>query len=185
LNQVFFENVQVPVENRIGEENRGWTYAKFILGYERPGDGHGLIKERLRRLKEIAAVQSCGGRPLVEDPAFRDRLAQLEIDWLGIEYTNLRILSEAQRGRAPGVESSLVKVALNAFAVRVTEMMLEALGYAGAVWEPQQPGAAADFVSIADALGVLEAHLVARQSMIYGGTAEIQRNIIAKAALGL
>lgn len=185
LNEVFFDNVRVPVENRVGEQDKGWTYAKFILNHERSGAGHALAKLRLQRLKEIAMAQRNGGRRLIEDPIFRDRLAQLEIDMLCLEYTNLRILSDVQRGSAPGPESSMVKVASTAFATRVTEMCVEALGYHGAIWEPQHPGAAPDFVGIPDAVGAMEAHLIACQSMIYGGSAEIQRNIIAKSLLGL
>ncbi len=186
FNEVFFENVRVPVDNLVGEQDKGWTYAKFILGHERTHiSGLTVSKQRLRRLKDIAKAQYAGGRPIIEDGCFRDRLAQLEIDYLCLEHTSLRILSDEQHGKTAGPEASLMKVGTSTFSTKATEMILEALGYHGTIWEPQSVDEHQDFVSIPHAVGAMEAHIYARKYMILGGTNEIQKNIYAKAAMRL
>ena len=106
VNEVFFENVQVPVENLIGEENKGWTYAKFLLGHERTNiAGIGIAKRELERLKRIAAQETKNGKPLLEDPMFAARVAQVEIDLMALEITNLRVLSAEAEHRGAGAGS--------------------------------------------------------------------------------
>ena len=103
VNEIWFEDVKVPVENRIGEENKGWTYAKFLLGHERTNiAGIGGAKRELSRLKRIAASEAKNGRPLIEDPLFAAHIAQVEIDLWALEITNLRVLSEERGSKAPG-----------------------------------------------------------------------------------
>ncbi len=109
VNEIWFENVRVPVENRIGEENKGWTYAKFLLGHERTNiAGIGIAKRELARLKRIAAAERSHGWPLIEDPLFAARIAQVEIDLWALEITNFRVLSrrpEIALGRPRGVDT--------------------------------------------------------------------------------
>ena len=108
INEVWFEDVKVPVANLVGEENKGWTYAKFLLGHERTGiAGVGRSKRELEKLKDIARRERSGGRPLIEDARFRDRIAQVEIELMALEVTNLRVLcrgGHAPRARARGLD---------------------------------------------------------------------------------
>jgi alkylation response protein AidB-like acyl-CoA dehydrogenase len=181
FNEVYFDDVRVPVGNRVGEEHKGWTYAKFVLGHERTSISQvSLLKHRLQRARRLASRPDASGRSLLDDPRFRDRLATLEVDLLAIEYTSLRILSAEQRAQTIGPEVNLMKVATSEFACRATDLMLEALGYHGAVWQPEQTTAA-----LPESVGVLDTFILARKSAIYGGTNEIQKNVFAKAALGL
>src|ERR1700737_3377070 len=112
INDIFFDDVKVPVQNLVGEENKGWTYAKFLLSHERTNNaGIGNCKRGLKRLKEIAAAQMANGRPLLEDSRFRDRIARVELEVMALEITNLRVLSEgSNESRAPGPEVSLLKI---------------------------------------------------------------------------
>ena len=109
VNEIWFENVRVPVENRIGEENRGWTYAKFLLGHERTNiAGIGIAKRELARIKRIAASERRHGRPLIEDPLFAAQIAQVEIDLWALEITNLRVERRERtpaRGGSRGIDS--------------------------------------------------------------------------------
>ncbi|MFZ5463081.1 MAG: acyl-CoA dehydrogenase family protein, partial [Pseudomonadota bacterium] len=108
VNEIWFEDVQVPVENLVGEENMGWTYAKFLLGHERTNiAGVGIAKRELARLKRIAALETKQGRPLIEDPLFAAKIADMEIDLMALEITNLRVLSAEAEKRAPGPEASI------------------------------------------------------------------------------
>jgi alkylation response protein AidB-like acyl-CoA dehydrogenase len=185
VNEVFFDEVEVPVENLVGEEGRGWTYAKFLLGYERTGiTGVGASKRELQLLKEIAGAQAKGGRPLAEDPVFRARLAQVEIDLMALETTLLRVLSARDK---PGPEASILKIAGTEVQQALTELMMEALGPAAAPFSRQAiaaGGAAAPFAP-AYAAPLAARYFSWRKVSIYGGSNEIQRNIIAQHVLGL
>ncbi|MGR3545773.1 MAG: acyl-CoA dehydrogenase family protein, partial [Roseovarius sp.] len=111
VNEVFFDNVKVPAENLVGEENKGWTYAKYLLTHERTNiAGVGFSQAGLQAVKRIAKSEMAGGRPLIENPHFAARVAQAEIDLMAMATTNLRIISKAAAGQAPGVESSMLKV---------------------------------------------------------------------------
>ena len=125
VNEVFFDNVKVPAENLVGEEGKGWTYAKFLLGHERTGIARvGESKRELAQLKEIAAKQ-LNGRPLAEDPLFRARIAEVEIELMALEMTLLRVLSSRAK---PGPEASILKIKGTEVQQALTELMMEAMG---------------------------------------------------------
>src|SRR5712692_4648409 len=129
VNEVWFEDVQVPVENLVGEENKGWTYAKFLLGHERTNiAGVGASKRELKRLKQIAAAEKKHGRPLLEDPLFSARVAQVEIELMALEITNLRVLSAEAARKAPGPEASLLKIKGTEIQQALAELMMQAVG---------------------------------------------------------
>jgi alkylation response protein AidB-like acyl-CoA dehydrogenase len=186
VNEVWFDNVRVPAKNLVGEEGKGWTYAKYLLGFERTGiAGVGASKRELASLKGIAAKQMRNGRPLLEDARFAARIASVEIELMALEMTVMRVLSA--RGKSPGPEASILKIKGTEIQQAITELAMEAVGpYA----LPFTPDAMA--LEHADA-GVgpeYAAPLAARyfnmrKTTIYGGSNEIQRNIIAQAVLGL
>ena len=129
VNDVFFDNVRVPAENLVGDENQGWTYAKFLLSFERAGIADvGRSKKRLAGLKRIAAAERSGGQPLSEEPRFREKIASLEIDLLALEFTELRALSNQTAGEVPGPEANILKIRGTEIQQRVTELALEAVG---------------------------------------------------------
>ena len=188
VNEVWFENVKVPVENRVGEENKGWTYAKFLLGHERTNiAGVGASKRELGRLKAIARSELKNGKPLIEDPLFAARIAQVEIDLMALEITNLRALSAEAEKRAPGPEASILKIKGTEIQQALTELMMYAVGpYA----LPFSRGSSeeGDLKSVAGptyAAPLAATYCNARKVTIYGGSNEIQRNIISQMILGL
>jgi alkylation response protein AidB-like acyl-CoA dehydrogenase len=188
VNEVWFENVKVPVENRIGEENKGWTYAKFLLGHERTSiAGIGSSKRELGRLKRIAQQEVKNGRPLIEDPLFSTRIAQVEIDLMALEITAMRALSAESKNHAPGPEASILKIKGTEIQQALTELMMYAVGpYA----LPFERGSEEenDFTSVAGpdyAAPLAATYCNMRKATIYGGSNEIQRNIIAQMVLGL
>jgi len=187
VNQVFFDNVRVPVENRIGEEGKGWTYAKYLLAHERTNIARtGYARRMLARLKRIAADQRSDGRPLIEDPEFRAKIAALEIEMLALEATVLRMVSGENAGRAPGPESSILKIKGSVIQQRLAELQMEAVGSYAMPFVPEwfDPGWNEEPVG-PDYAAPLAAHYFNwRKSSIYGGSNEIQHNIIAKHMLG-
>ncbi|HLJ64752.1 MAG TPA: acyl-CoA dehydrogenase family protein, partial [Stellaceae bacterium] len=188
VNEVFFDNVRVPVENLVGEENKGWNYAKFLLGNERTGIARvGASKRELKRLKDIASTEPGDHGPLIASPRFRDKIAALEIELMALEITDLRMIAALRDGRAPGAEASILKIRGSEIQQRLTELMMEAVGpYA----LPFQPETLADGWN-GEPLGPDYAAALApryfnyRKTSIYGGSNEIQKNIVAKATLGL
>jgi len=188
VNMTYFTDVRVPVENRIGEENKGWTYAKFLLGHERTGIAEvGPSKRRLRRLKEIASAESDGSAALIEDAAFAGRIADAEIGLTALEYLSLRFLAEEAAGREIGPEASMLKIRGSEIRQQITELTIEALGYYAVPFEPDQlsegwnePAIGPDY-----AAAQMPDFMFSRAATIYGGSNEIQRNIIAKMVLGL
>jgi alkylation response protein AidB-like acyl-CoA dehydrogenase len=186
VNDVFLDNVKVPVSQRIGEENKGWTYAKFLLTHERTMlAGVARTKRGIERLKAIAAGQpGDDGRPLAEDPDFRRRVAELEIELSALEITELRVLANERAGRGPGVESSLLKIKGTEFMQRLTELTLDA---AGIYAPPDMRDVRANEYEIGPdfAAAAAPVYFNMRKVTIYGGSNEIQRNIIAKSVLGL
>jgi len=193
INEVFFKDVAVPVENLVGEENRGWDYAKFLLGRERTGIARvGLSKLRLRRIRQLAATPQPDGRIPIEDVGFAQRVTTLEVELKALEITQLRVLS-AQSGvqeleAKPDPASSILKLKGSQIQQATTELMLElagpnALRYDPAVAAPDgEPGSNFGEPWIARAAPM---YFNWRKTSIYGGSNEIQRNIIAKAILGL
>ena len=188
VNEVWLENVRVPVENRIFHENKGWTCAKFLLAHERSGiAGVARSKRGVDRIKSMARNESQDGVPLLRDSFFKRKIAELEIDLLALEFTELRTLASENAGRGPGPESSLLKVKGTEIQQRITELALEAAGHYGM---PYFRGFGAEGDN-ALPIGPDYAHRTAptyfnvRKTSIYGGSNEIQRNIIAKMVLGL
>ena len=187
INDTFFEDVRVPVENLVGEEGKGWTYAKFLLGHERTGiAGVARSKAQLRRIREIAANETSGGRPLAEDRRFRERLAEIEVDLMALEHTILRIVSAMNAGAAPGPEASILKIKGTEIQQALTEVLMQTVGYyAHPEYPPAEPGTNEAPIGPEHAPGLAARYFNWRKASIYGGSNEIQRNIVAKMVLGL
>jgi alkylation response protein AidB-like acyl-CoA dehydrogenase len=190
LNEVFFDDVRVPVDQRVGEENRGWDYAKFLLGNERTGIARlGKSKERLEFAKEVARTVRHNDRPLIEDPAFRQRVAQIEVGLKTLELTQLRVVSQAGRKSdgKPDPFSSILKIKGTELQQATSELVMDVGGpLAMADWArdlsglANEPGFGPDWSEYMAA-----PYLMLRASTIYGGTNEIQKNILTKAVLRL
>lgn len=188
VNEVFFEDVRVPVSNLVGEENMGWTYAKYLLTHERTGiAGVPNAKQELRKLKAIAAETQEDDGNLMDDPLFAARIAQVEIDLIAMELTNLRIVSEAQAGGAPGVESSMIKIKGTLIRQELSDLTRRAAGPYAMPFTPQvlEEGSNEAPVGPDYATTVSRKYFNMRKISIFGGSNEIQRNIISKMMLGL
>jgi len=188
VNEVWLENVRVPVENLVGEENKGWTYAKFLLGHERTNiAGIGIAKRELARLKRIASVEIKNGKPLIKDPLFAARVAQVDIDLMALEITNLRVLSAEAERRAPGPEASILKIKGTEIQQAITELLTQAVGpYALPLRrEAMAAGYQGEDIGPSYAASLSANYLNMRKLSIYGGSNEIQKNIIAQMILGL
>jgi len=184
VNEVFFDNVKVPVANRVGEENKGWTYAKFLLVNERSGiAGVARSKKAVERLKDIARAELLDGKPLIDDEEYSRKIADLEIDLAALEYTELRTLAAESKGQMAGPESSILKIRGTEIQQRITELTVEAIGYYA--YPNERALGSNEFIGPDYALGQAGRYFNVRKSSIYGGSNEIQRNIIAKAVLGL
>lgn len=187
VNEVWLEDVRVPVSQRVYEENKGWTCAKFLLAHERTGiAGVAASKRGIEKVKAIARTELDGNKPLLANAFFKRKVAELEVDLAALEFTELRSLAGPNAGRGPGPESSLLKIKGSEIQQRLTELTLEAVGHYGAPYfrgfgegDNEHP------------IGPDYAHRAAptyfnmRKTTIYGGSNEIQRNIIAKMVLGL
>src|SRR5262247_4544647 len=189
VNEVFFDDVRVPMENRVGAENKGWDYAKFLLGNERTGIARvGVSKARLRRLREIAALERLGDKPLIEDERFCVKIAAIEVELKALEMTQLRVVAAERRDNRPNPASSILKIKGSEIQQAISELLLEAIGpYAVAGEAPHEederwnePPVGHDW-----ATGLAPQYFNMRKVSIYGGSNEIQKNIIAKAILGL
>ena len=186
VNEVFFDNVRVPVANLVGDENRGWTYAKYLLGHERTGIAAvGRSKRELARLKALARREQKDGAPLLRDPLFAAKVADLEIELMALEMTVLRILADANR--APGPEASVLKVRGTEIQQRLSELMVEAAGPLALPFDPAYLEGETGHSAIDDdfAAPLLPHYFNYRKTSIYGGSNEIQRNIISQMILGL
>lgn len=186
VNEVWFENVKVPIGNRIGEENKGWTYAKFLLGHERTSiAGVGSSKRELRRLKRIACEERKDGRALIDDPLFAARIAQIEIDLMALEITNLRALSEAHQD--PGPVASVLKIKGTEIQQALSELLMLAAGPSALPYgrNSSEEGDLSSVVGPEYAAALAATYLNQRKATIYGGSNEIQRNIIAQMILGV
>ncbi len=189
VNEVHFDDVRVPVENLVGEEGKGWTYGKVLLQHERTNiAGVARSKFRLRQLKKRAGDSANGSQPLLHDQSFARKVAATEIELKALEYTELRTLAAVATGKAPGPESSILKVRGTEVQQAVDELFVEAAGYYALPYVPEQYDL--DF-PIAEQLGVgidtstSLTYFNNRKASIYGGSNEIQRNIVAKHVLGL
>jgi len=186
-NEMFLENVRIPVGNRIGEENKGWDYAKYLLGHERSGIARvGISKMRVRRAKELARNIDVGGRPLSEDRGFRERVALLEIELKALEITQLRLISAAAPAGKPDPKSSILKMKGSELQQAAARLLLETAGYEAMEFDRDFLRGAHSTPSPHDwALTIAPNHYFARHVSIVGGSNEIQRNILAKTVLGL
>ncbi len=187
VNEVWLEDVRVPVDQRIYEENKGWTCAKFLLAHERTGIAAVARSKRgVEKIKAIARSEQDGDRPLIANPFFKRKIAELEIDLTALEFTELRSLAGVAAGKGPGPESSLLKIKGSEIQQRITELALEAVGHYGAPYfrgfgegDNEHP-IGPDYAHRA-----APTYFNARKTTIYGGSNEIQRNIIAKMVLGI
>jgi alkylation response protein AidB-like acyl-CoA dehydrogenase len=187
VNEVWLENVRVPVENRVHEENKGWTCAKMLLAHERSGIA--LVahsKVALAKVRRLAATMGERGRSLADDPLFRRKLTAVEVELTALEYTELRLLAEESAGKPPGVEVSMLKVRGTEIHQRLNELALEALGSHAALRVGRAAGPhGSAAAAVPEAIGVADTYFNMRKLSIFGGSNEIQRNILAKAVLGL
>jgi alkylation response protein AidB-like acyl-CoA dehydrogenase len=188
VNEVFFDNVRVPVENLVGTENEGWTYAKYLLTHERTNiAGVGFATAGLAALKRIARAQVANGRSLIENPIFASRIAEVEIELMAMATTNLRLLAQAAAGQVPGAESSMLKLKGTQIRQTINDLTRRAVG-PWALAFPSEGLEGANETSVpgpAEAAGATRAYLNNRKLSIYGGSSEVQRSIIAKQILGL
>ena len=188
VNEVFFTDVRVPIENLVGEENKGWTYAKYLLTYERTNiAGVGGSMAAFGQLKAVAATQRRGGRLLADDPQFAARLAKLEIDLENMKTTNLRVLDAAGHGAAPTAESSMLKIRGTEIRQQITDLMRRAAGPYAQPFVPEALEAGYNSAPVGpDFAGpVAMDYFNNRKLSIFGGSNEVQREIITKAILEL
>jgi pimeloyl-CoA dehydrogenase large subunit len=187
VNEVFFDDVRVPLENLVGEENKGWDYAKFLLGNERIGIARvGISKHRLKKVRELASIEFANGKPIIQNQRFREKLAQVEIDLKALEITQMRVIANAvkYKGR-PDPVSSVLKIRGSEIQQATTELLMEVIGPYGIPYmtEPHdghnEPTIGPDY-----AQALMPSYFNTRKTSIYGGSNEIQKNIIAKAVLG-
>ena len=189
VNEVFFDDVRVPAENLIGEENKGWTYAKVLLTHERTNiAGVPRGKRRLRALKRIAGETDDGfGNSMMDNQGFRNKLASIEIELQALEYAELRTLASISTGKAPGPESSILKIVGTELAQRIDKTFVELAGYHCLPYVPEQfeDGFQGTPLGPGNSAAAALTYFNNRKASIYGGSNEIQRNIICKAVLGL
>ena len=190
VNEVFFDNVKIPVANLVGEENRGWDCAKYLLGNERTGIARvGTSKMRVRRIKELARMVPAGDGTLLDDERFREKVALVEVELKALEMTQLRVIAEERakgRGGKPNPASSILKIKGSELQQRTTELLMEVAGPLALPFAHRDPdiGHNEPPVGLDWATPTAAQYFNNRKVSIYGGTNEIQRNIIAKAVLG-
>jgi alkylation response protein AidB-like acyl-CoA dehydrogenase len=188
VNEVFFTDVKVPVENLVGEENKGWTCAKFLLTYERTNiAGVGFSVAAMERLKVIASRVMKNGKPLDQDPLFAARMAKVEIDLENMKTTNLRVIAAVAGGGAPGAESSMLKIKGTEIRQELYALTRRAMGpYARPfVEEAMLEGYSQEHLGEPEAAAASAQYFNNRKLSIFGGSNEIQKNIITKMILGL
>jgi len=183
LNEVFFEDVRVPMENMVGDPEKGWTYAKALLAHERTGMAEVADSKRiLDMIKKAAAEEVNGGQRMIDDPIFQKRLSDIEMELMALEYTELRVIASMAEGGMPGSESSLLKIKGTEITQALTELRMQLAGAYGSAFSSDLD---------ADELGhdfgqeARARYMYGRAATIYGGSNEVQRNVIAKAVLGL
>ena len=188
VNQVFFDDVRVPITNRVGDENAGWTVAKYLLEFERGGAAYATtLAAALEKLRAIAESESQNGGRLIDDPTFAAKLAALEVKQRAAQATEHRIMSDiAQRGR-PGPASSMMKLVGSETNQGMSELAVEATQYYAAAFQPEArvPGNNVMPIGPAKSVPVMPKYLNYRAATIYAGSSEVQRNIISKLVLGL
>jgi len=186
LNEVHFENVLVPTDNLIGEQDKGWTYAKALLAHERTGMAEVADSKRmLRTLKQRATEEVNGGEAMINDPVFQLRLSDIEMELMALEYTELRVFASMAGGGMPGPESSLLKIKGTEISQAIHELQLQLAGSYGGALQGVQGDLSSDELGHNYAHEARGKYMYGRAATIYGGSNEVQRNVIAKAVLGL
>ncbi|MBV8664453.1 MAG: pimeloyl-CoA dehydrogenase large subunit [Hyphomicrobiales bacterium] len=190
VNEVFFDAVRVPLENLVGEENKGWDYAKFLLGNERNGIARvGISKARIARIRELASLSTYGGQPKMADPLFRMKLAAVEVELKALEMTQMRVISSGRTEKGkPNPASSVLKIKGSELQQATTELLMDVVGPYALPFEAEresgerwnEPSVGPDWAAT-----IAPTYFNVRKVSIYGGSNEIQRSIIAKAILGL
>ena len=186
LNQVFFKDVRVPKTNRVGKENEGWSVAKYLLEFERFSMSSVELRRLLQRISTLASETMNNGQPLAADPDFQRKLSQLEIDALAMETSEQRVLANLQAGHRPGSISSVLNAISAETLQRADELGVEVAAYYSLAYDPKvlnvggPPPIGPELAST-----LTPTYLNNRMRTIAGGSAEIQRNIVAKAILGL
>ena len=187
VNSVFFTDVKVPVENRVGEENKGWTYAKYLLEFERGGQAHGpRLRKAFRHLQTLSKTQLDDGEPLSASPHWREKMAALEMELDAVEMNELMFYSSLKTGDAPGSMASIVKMRGTEVGQKITELAVEAVGWYGVPftelrnYDSNIVPVGGEYVD-----DVAPRYFNNRKTTIYGGSSEVQRNVLAKAMLGL
>jgi alkylation response protein AidB-like acyl-CoA dehydrogenase len=181
LNECYLDNVRVQVENLVGELHKGWSYGKYLLGHERTGiAGIGSCKQQLARARQLAQQQGLG-----DDPVLQARLAQFDVELMALEFTALRLLSDHQQSRTPGVEASMLKVRGTELRQAIFEALVDIAGPDAVPFslEAQSLEHLDDAVTDPTLVALAANCLDARKLTIYGGTNEVQRNLIARATL--
>ena len=175
--ETFFDNVKVPIKNMVGEMNKGWTMAKALLGHERVGTGANAEKGLVESVKQLAREYEANGHSLVKDQAFRNKMVQLEMDADCLRYTRYRLTTALMQGKAPGAESSILKLFQSELCQDLCELGMDVLGPDGGAWY--------DTRLSPDGYGIPMEMSITRAMSIYSGSNEVQRNIIAKRVLNL
>jgi alkylation response protein AidB-like acyl-CoA dehydrogenase len=190
VNEVFFDDVKVPAENLVGQEHRGWDCAKFLLGNERTGIARvGYSKQRVQRIKELAGRVKAGDKPLMEDERFREKVAAVEVDLKALEMTQMRVLAEdsKRKDKLPNPMSSILKIRGSEIQQATTALLMEVAGPLALPYQMESEDAAHGSNEPDDtdwAAPAAPSYFNYRKTSIYGGSNEIQRNILAKAVLG-
>ena len=186
LNQVFFDNVRVPKANRVGKENDGWSVAKYLLQFERFSMSSIELRRLLNRTRSIAEQTNDSGKSLLRSPDFRTKLDQLEIDCQAMEVSEQRVLNLLEAGETPGTVSSVLNAISSETLQRADELAVEVCAYYGMVYQPDALRVAgAPAIGPEECLPLMPSFLNNRMRTIAGGSAEVQRNIVAKAILQL
>jgi alkylation response protein AidB-like acyl-CoA dehydrogenase len=180
VNQVFFDNVRVPVSNVVGTIDRGWTVAKYLLEFERGGGGSAAMQTALKRVRNLASQVRQDGNSLMQDAAFVRQLDAADVKLQAIQYTEFRIMAQLSKGQNPGPESSIMKNMGAEMGQHLTELSVEAMGY----YSAPMPGMTETPSPREGAVSFLR-YFNLRASSIAGGSNEVQKNIVAKLVLGL
>src|SRR5438552_10901936 len=186
VNQVFFDDVRVPIANRVGEEGKGWTYGKYLLEFERgAGIASAKLREALRTISDLAESDVTGRA--IDDPDIAMRMSEVEVDIDALEMTELRVLSALQTGQNPGAVSSILKLRNSEIRQAVTRLGVDVIGHDALAVEPMRPLYKLNHEPAIpeEMLTVVPEYLNGRAYTIFGGTSEIQRDIIAKMMLGI
>ncbi len=187
FNQVFFDDVRVPQANRVGDENDGWSVAKYLLEFERFSMGSVEIRRTLDQIEALAELTPVDGEALMNEPSFRQKLARLRVEIVALEASEQRVLASFSAGKRPGPVSSLLNVQHSETQQRADMLGVEAAAYYANPYQPRalEPGHNEPPVGPTQAITLVPMYLSNRMKTIAGGSSEIQRNIVAKAMLGL